>query len=58
MFLFVLIIMSLVAITLESVDSIHSAWSSELLIFEFISVILFTIEYALRIWSEIGRAHV
>jgi voltage-gated potassium channel len=50
-FWFALIIMSLIAITLESVASIESAWSSELLIFEFISVILFSIEYVLRIWS-------
>jgi voltage-gated potassium channel len=50
-FLFALIIMSLIAITLESVASIESKWSSELLIFEFISVILFSIEYVLRIWS-------
>ena len=50
-FLFLLIILSLVAITLESVTAIEAEWSSELLVFEFISVIFFSVEYVLRIWS-------
>ena len=50
-FLFLLISLNLVAITLESVASIREAWSFELLIFEFISVVCFSVEYILRIWS-------
>ena len=50
-FLFLLIILSLVAITLESVTAIEAKWSPELLVFEFISVIFFSVEYVLRIWS-------
>ena len=50
-FLFLLISLNLVAITLESVASIREVWSFELLIFEFISVVCFSVEYILRIWS-------
>ena len=50
-FLFLLISLNLVAITLESVASISEVWSFELLIFEFISVVCFSVEYILRIWS-------
>ena len=49
--LFLLISLNLVAITLESVASIREVWSFELLIFEFISVVCFSVEYILRIWT-------
>ena len=50
-FLFTLITLNLAAITLESVESVSTKWSLELLIFEFLSVIVFSAEYILRIWS-------
>ena len=50
-FLFTLITLNLAAITLESVESVSAKWSLELLIFEFLSVIVFSAEYILRIWS-------
>ncbi len=50
-FLFGLIALNLIAITLESVESIHSSWAQELFIFELVSVLIFTIEYLARIWS-------
>lgn len=50
-FLFLLISLNLVAITLESVASIRAAWAFELQVFELISVLFFSIEYLLRIWT-------
>ena len=48
-FLFLLISLNLAAITLESVASISAVWSFELLIFEFVSVVFFSIEYILSL---------
>lgn len=50
-FLFLLISLNLVAITLESVASIRAGWAFELHVFELISVVFFSIEYVLRIWT-------
>ncbi|MEK9534859.1 MAG: hypothetical protein VW104_08280, partial [Halieaceae bacterium] len=41
-FLFLLIALNLVAITLESVASIEAAWAFELRVFELISVVFFS----------------
>ncbi len=49
-FIIVLIILNVVAIILESVETISMEYSSEFFYFELFSVIVFTIEYIFRIW--------
>ena len=46
-----LIIANVVAIMLESVVSIEEEYRTEFWIFEIVSIIIFTIEYVLRVWS-------
>jgi voltage-gated potassium channel len=46
-----LILANLIAVCLESVDSIAAIYGSQLLLFEMISVTIFAIEYLLRLWS-------
>jgi voltage-gated potassium channel len=50
-FLSVLILLNLVAVCLESVNSFHAQYGYELFLFETVSVVIFVIEYSLRIWS-------
>jgi voltage-gated potassium channel len=50
-FLSVLIILNLIAVCLESVESINTLYHTQLAIFETVSVSIFVIEYSLRIWS-------
>jgi len=49
-FLITLIIFNIVAVLLETVDSIYSEYAVEFLIFERFSTVVFLIEYILRIW--------
>ena len=46
-----LIALSILSIILESFQTIHANWHSTLQIFETITVMVFTIEYLLRIWT-------
>ena len=50
-----LIILNLIAISLESVSSINAAYSKEFFVFEIFSVFIFGIEYCLRIWCAPAR---
>lgn len=50
-FLFSLIILNVAAVTLESIATVRARWHEYLTAFELVSVFIFTIEYALRIWS-------
>ena len=50
-FIIVLIILNVLAIFLESFQNIYKEFSSQLKIFEIISIIIFTIEYILRLWT-------
>ena len=45
-----LIILNIIAVLLETVDSIYNKYALEFLIFERISTAIFLIEYILRIW--------
>ena len=45
-----LIMANVIAVTLETVDEIYQAYAPAFTLFEIISVIIFTIEYLLRIW--------
>ena len=49
-FLITLIIFNIIAVLLETVDSIYSDYALEFLIFERFSTVIFLIEYILRIW--------
>ena len=49
-FLISLIIFNIIAVLLETVDSIYNVYSMEFLIFERFSTIVFLIEYILRVW--------
>ena len=51
-----LILANLIAVCLESVDSIAAIYGSQLLLFEMMSVTIFAIEYVLRVWSAPMRA--
>ena len=51
-----LILANLIAVCLESVDSIAAIYGSQLLLFEMMSVTIFAVEYALRVWSAPMRA--
>ena len=46
-----LIALSILSIILESFQEIHAEWHSTLQTFETITVVVFTIEYILRIWT-------
>jgi len=50
-FMVILILSNIVAIVLETVKAVDEAAGSLFLWFEIISVIIFTIEYILRVWS-------
>lgn len=50
-FLSILIMLNLVAVCLESVESINQQYHGALVAFEWFSVCIFLVEYILRIWS-------
>ena len=54
-FLSFLIITNILAVSLESVESIGIAYRQAFLIFEYFSVVIFGVEYLLRIWSSAER---
>lgn len=49
--LFILIILSVIIVMLGSINDIQPAWGQTLRVFDWIITIMFTIEYALRIWT-------
>ena len=55
-FLFILISLNVTAVCLESVKSIRDSFGYEFFIFETISVVIFSIEYFLRVWSASANA--
>ena len=48
----VLIILNVIAVMLETVQSIHEKYYEFFHVFDLVSVIIFTIEYLLRLWSS------
>ncbi len=52
-FILSLIFFNILAIMFETVDSIHQKYSTEFHLFDLISVIIFTIEYILRVWVSV-----
>lgn len=51
-FIIVLIILNVIAIMLETVDGIYRPNAEFFRIFDLVSVIIFTVEYVLRVWSS------
>ena len=51
LFLFTLIVLNLVAVCLETVDSLYLQYKTVFTLIEIISVSIFSAEYGLRIWS-------
>jgi len=51
-FIIILIILNVTAVMLETVPSIHTPYEEFFRIFDLVSVIIFTIEYVLRVWSS------
>jgi voltage-gated potassium channel len=51
-FIIILIILNVIAVMLETVTSIHNRYETFFVIFDYVSVIIFTIEYVLRVWSS------
>jgi voltage-gated potassium channel len=52
-FLVILIIANGLAFAAETVDSIYARWGPEFEAFNAFSVIVFTVEYLLRLWSSV-----
>lgn len=50
-FIIILIILNVIAVILETVQPIHDAHKELFRIFDLVSVIIFSIEYLLRLWS-------
>ena len=50
-FLMALILTNVVAVVMESVHSVYSEYSQAFYIFELFSVVIFSIEYLLRVWA-------
>jgi voltage-gated potassium channel len=51
-FIIILIILNVIAVMLETVHSIHIKYEAFFHIFDLVSVMIFTIEYVLRVWSS------
>jgi voltage-gated potassium channel len=51
-FIIVLIILNVLAVILETVEALHQKYSDFFYYFDLVSVIIFTIEYVLRVWSS------
>jgi voltage-gated potassium channel len=51
-FIIILIILNVTAVMLETVPSIHEPYAEFFHVFDLVSVIIFTIEYVLRVWSS------
>tara|TARA_X000000950_G_C13880662_1_gene646722 strand:- start:294 stop:1196 length:903 start_codon:yes stop_codon:yes gene_type:complete len=51
-FLSFLIVTNIIAVSLESVEAIGIAYAQAFLIFEYLSVVIFAIEYLARIWAS------
>ena len=49
--LFGLIVLNLIAVCLETVDTLYNQYRTVFVVIEFVSVTIFSVEYILRIWS-------
>lgn len=51
-FIIVLIILNVIAVMLETVTSLHNKYGEFFKYFDLVSVIIFSVEYVLRVWSS------
>lgn len=51
LFLMALILLNIFAVIIETVDSIHNKYANFFLVFEYFSIVVFSIEYVLRVWT-------
>ena len=51
-FIVVLIILNVIAVMLETVEPLHDRYHKFFYYFDLVSVIIFTVEYVLRVWSS------
>ena len=51
-FIIILIALNVIAVILETVPSLHDRYQTFFHYFDMVSVIFFTIEYILRVWSS------
>lgn len=56
-FLAILILSNVVAVVIETVPKVQSGWGDELEAFETFSLVVFGVEYLLRIWSAGEHSH-
>ena len=56
LFLITLIAINIVAVVLETVDSIHARYQSLFEFIELVSVAIFSVEYAIRLWTCVENA--
>ena len=54
--LLILVFVNVLAVSLETVDSLHRAYAEIFWWIEIVSVTLFTLEYGLRFWSVAASA--
>ena len=55
MILFILILLNVIAVCLESVKNIGETYKDIFDAFEILSVVIFSVEYLLRVWSASAR---
>jgi voltage-gated potassium channel len=58
LFLITMILLNVIAITLESVDSIYQRYHHEFWYFEVLTGVIFSIEYVARVWSSIDLTEI
>src|SRR6185503_16238223 len=51
-FIITVIILNVIAVILETVKSLHDNYKEFFYYFDLVSVIIFTVEYVLRVWSS------
>jgi len=51
--LVILIVVNLIAVSLESIPRYEARYATEFALIEYVSLLVFTVEYALRLWSSV-----
>ena len=50
-----LVVFNILAVTLESVSDYSEKFGTQFYVFEFFSVLIFSIEYAMRLWTSAAK---
>jgi voltage-gated potassium channel len=51
LFIMVLIVLNVLAVIFETVDSVSAVWGGFFRVFTIVSIVIFTVEYLLRLWT-------